>query len=731
MKLDRSIVQKHLGKKFVIAVLVIFSLVLFAIMYHNVHQKHVNLKEGQLAEETIRANKTIENKYETEEKRKLAAEAVTPEYSYDSDKGSQQIALIEQLFDMVQSVSNAADKSYQEKLKDTKRTSEPQAATAEDKIATLKGKFEKLDQDSISFYQKFSTGFYESLFNLSTTDLKIAEEKSVALIETHMKNHIRNNTLKKEKDSAVREIDEMNIGTSLKEIVRNITDTSIVVNEVANQKKTDELKKNARNNVNPVMIYQGEIVVREGVQLDSKAMQKLELLGMTSREVSFFPVVALACAILMQLGMFVYVLAQANEWKSRVRCVSFYALTMLVSILIMEFLQYFQTDSITYLALLFPAAFCPLVLSIFINRITGIMAAIFQVVFALFIYYDLIGTSTLLMIVFSYLFTGVVATVMKRERIGSQLGVALAWLVGFPIAFVVILSIYQGFQVTDAQFWSTLVCALVGEILTFLLSIGLHPYIELVLNDDSIIVLNELSNPNQPLLKRLLEEAPGTYHHSMMVASLSANAVAEIGGRSLLTRVACYYHDIGKIKHANFFVENLPAGAENPHNFLLPEDSKEIIFGHVTEGAKILEKEKMPQMVIDVCRQHHGKTLMKYFFVKAQERDPEVKEEDFRYPGPKPQTREAGVINIADSAEAAVRAMDHPTNEKIKAFVHNLVQTRIEDGQLDESGLTLNEIRIIEKSIVNGLCSTFHSRIKYPKMKSEAEKMKEEQEKRG
>jgi membrane-associated HD superfamily phosphohydrolase len=135
-------------------------------------------------------------------------------------------------------------------------------------------------------------------------------------------------------------------------------------------------------------------------------------------------------------------------------------------------------------------------------------------------------------------------------------------------------------------------------------------------------------------------------------------------------------------------------------------------------------------MVIDICRQHHGTTLMKFFYVKAKERNAEVTEEEYRYPGPIPQTREAAVVSIADSCEAAVRAMENPTNEKIRQFVSNLITDRILDGQLDDSGLTLKEIRIIENSLVNGLCSTFHSRIKYPKMKSEAEKMKEEQERR-
>src|SRR5699024_3962401 len=153
-------------------------------------------------------------------------------------------------------------------------------------------------------------------------------------------------------------------------------------------------------------------------------------------------------------------------------------------------------------------------------------------------------------------------------------------------------------------------------------------------------------------------------HHSMMVANLSANAVAEIGGRSLLTRVACYYHDIGKLKHANFCVENLPQGAENPHNFLLPEDSKQIIFGHVTDGAAILTRKKMPQLVVDICNQHHGTTLMKFFYVKAKERDPEVTEEQFRYPGPIPQSKEPDGTRMPNVWKLPYgKRIDPPTNK--------------------------------------------------------------------
>lgn len=720
--------QAKLGKAAAPFLLLLFFLLMCGITFSSVKQKPNDFREGQVAEESIRANKTIENTEETEQKRKLAAEAVTPEYTYQSDLASEQDRRINQLFVLIDRANDTIDKQYEEKVSKAKEDENVPKPTVEERIAALKRIFESSNADDVAFYQKLPNSFYSTIMNMSESEITTVRDESLKLIDEQMSKQVRESDLDNFKQEAEDKIQYLNVSAEQQEMIRYLVDQGIVVNDVLNEKRTEELKQEARDSIQPVMIFQGEIIVREGNQIDAAAMKKLELLGLTSQSTSIFPLVAMILAVLLQIGVLFYNSLQYKDLFKRTEYILFYVTAMSISILLMKFFQVFQTEQATYIPLLYPAAFVPLVLNFFLNRRAGIMAALFQAVSALFIFYNSIGTNFLTVILVSYLFAGFLAAILKRQRISEQWFPATMWVVVFPLLMDVVLVVYQGMSFSDGTTWLTLVCGFMGAFLSYLLTIGLHPYIELLVNDDSVIVLNELSNPNHPLLKQLLEEAPGTYHHSMMVANLSANAVAEIGGRSLLTRVACYYHDIGKIKHASFFVENLPSGAENPHNFLLPEDSKQIIFGHVTDGAKILEEYDMPQMVIDICKQHHGTTLMRYFYIKAKERNPEVTEEQFRYPGPRPQTREAGIVNIADSCEAAVRAMDHPTSEKIEAFVHNLIEERISDGQLDDSGLTLKEIRKVEKSLVSGLSSTFHSRIKYPKMKSEAEKMKQEKE---
>ncbi|MGM0216999.1 HD family phosphohydrolase [Enterococcus sp. AZ126] len=730
MKYSLLKLRDKLGKAYIPILLLVFSCFLFIIMFGSVHQKRVEIKEGQLAENTIRANKNVENTYETAQKKKLAAEAVTPEYIYQEDTADVQHKRIEKLFKLIITANEKTDKDYEEKKAKAKKDETIPKPTTEERIANLKAQFESLDQDEVAFYQKFPNVFYENIFSLDENQIQQVKTESLKIVDEKMKDHVREADLDNIRQSAIEKIQFLDVTNTMQQEIRYIVNQGIVANDFANDKKTKEMRQNAMDAVPLAMIYQGEIIVREGTQIDSKAMEKLELLGMTNQNTSLFPMAALALAIVLQVFVLLFFTKQVAEEGKRRHFILFYVGAMSLSVVLMKFFQIFQSEQMMYISLFFPAAFTPLVLNYFVSRRAGVLAAVFQVIFSLFVFYNSIGTNSLTIILVSYMFSGLLATVVKRTRIAEQGLVAVFWVIIFPVSLEFILMVYQGMSFFDGKSWTMMICALAGTVLSFLATMGLHPYIELLVTDDSVIVLNELSNPNHPLLKQLLEEAPGTYHHSMMVASLSANAVAEIGGRSLLTRVACYYHDIGKIKHANFFVENLPAGAENPHNFLLPEDSKQIIFGHVIDGAKILEDYHMPEMVIDICRQHHGTTLMKFFYVKAKERNSEISESDFRYPGPKPQTREAGIVSIADTCEAAVRAMDHPTNEKIQAFVHNVIQDRISDGQLDDCGLTMKEIRIIEKSLVNGLCSTFHSRIKYPKMKSEAEEMKVEQEKR-
>ncbi|MEG2254345.1 MAG: HDIG domain-containing protein, partial [Vagococcus sp.] len=633
----------RLGKKYIPILLILMSLLLFLVMRTSVAQKQKVYKEGQLAEETVRANKTIENKTETEEKQRLAMESVTPEYSYDATKADTQVQLVKSLFDMVDKVNKDADRIYNEKLNLAKDKKTISPVTAEERLPMLKSQFEKLNQNSLAYFQSYPDSFYESLFNYSAEELANVKEQSISVVETIMSKKIRNSNLQMEKQAAKEELQYVNITTGMRSTVNTIIDKTVIVNEVLNEKATEQLKQNAKQNVQPVMIYQGEIIVREGEQIEKKALDKIQILGLTNQATSVFPILALIVTILLQLLLVVYITKTQGKEFSAVKSITFYALTMMTSVVFMKLLYLFQKDTLGNVALLFPAAFIPVVLTMFMSRKWGLLSAMFQAIFSIFIFYNLAGTTSLLVITLFYAFSGCIATFLVKKRLESQLKSAFLLLIIVPILFISILTAYQGLDFGDSKTLTSLFVASASGIFSFILSIGLYPYIELMVNDDSVIVLNDLSNPNQPLLKRLLEEAPGTYHHSMMVASLSANAVAAIGGRSLLTRVACYYHDIGKIKHANFFVENLPDGAENPHNFLLPSDSKEIIFSHVTEGVKILEEAGMPQFVIDVCQQHHGTTLMRYFYVKEQERNGDTTEETFRYPGPKPQSKEAGV----------------------------------------------------------------------------------------
>ena len=254
---------------------------------------------------------------------------------------------------------------------------------------------------------------------------------------------------------------------------------------------------------------------------------------------------------------------------------------------------------------------------------------------------------------------------------------------------------------------------------------GSLPFIERSFGVVTDISLLEMSDVSHPLLQDLVRKAPGTYNHSIAMATIGETAADAIGANGLLLRVAAYYHDAGKMNKPHYFIENQSAEDRTRHDELAPAMSTLIIIGHVRDGVDLARRHGLPQRIIDFIEQHHGTTLVKYFFHKAGQRaevtpghEGDAEESAFRYPGPKPQTREAGVMMLADAVESATRSLSDPTPGRIENLVKAITMDRLLDGQFDESSLTLREIRIVESSLVKSLIGMHHGRIKYPDQKA-------------
>jgi putative nucleotidyltransferase with HDIG domain len=260
-----------------------------------------------------------------------------------------------------------------------------------------------------------------------------------------------------------------------------------------------------------------------------------------------------------------------------------------------------------------------------------------------------------------------------------------------------------------------------GGIGAGIVAAGIVPLVEIAFGYTTDISLLELANLDRPILRRLMIEAPGTYHHSVIVGSLVEAAASEIGANHLLTKVCGYYHDIGKINKPLYFIENQTNG-KNKHDKLAPSMSGLILIAHVKEGVEIAKEHKLGQDIVDTIRQHHGTSFIKYFYDKAKQLkgEDQVNVDDFRYPGPKPQTREAGLVMLADVVEAASRTLDNPTPSRIQGLVQNLINDIFSDGQLDECELTLKDLHKIARSFNKILYGIHHHRIEYSEKRASA-----------
>jgi cyclic-di-AMP phosphodiesterase PgpH len=319
----------------------------------------------------------------------------------------------------------------------------------------------------------------------------------------------------------------------------------------------------------------------------------------------------------------------------------------------------------------------------------------------------------------------ILGNVRSRTRLVEVGGVAgLAYL-----AMTVATELYSG-QTWQLIAWDSGRGLLWGLLAGFLVS-GLLPLVEYCFTIITDVSLVELADGSHPLLQELVRRAPGTYTHSMTVATLAEPAAEAIGANPLLTRVGSYFHDIGKMLKPHYFIENQTG--ENRHDALEPALSTLIIIGHVKDGIALAEQYRLPRPIIDFIQQHHGTTLVEYFYRQALkqqkgqgnaaahcEGQPHPLEPTFRYPGPKPRTRESGVVMLADAVESSSRALSNPTPGSLRKLVRDMLMKRLLDGQFEESGLTLTELHIVEESLRKGLIALYHSRIKYPEAERKA-----------
>jgi putative nucleotidyltransferase with HDIG domain len=414
--------------------------------------------------------------------------------------------------------------------------------------------------------------------------------------------------------------------------------------------------------------------------------------------------------------------------------------TMLVHLFVTKIilvLGYHGTISPEFVPLIVPYALAPLVCSVLLGKNQGLYSATFVSLWGSIVFWGTPGNERN---AFVYLVSGLICgfvavfvtlQVRRRSRLiraGLYVGLA-TWLLALVFGHIYV--IWDLFPAVDLQTLGAQSLAAVGcGILTAMIVSGALPVIETVFRLTTDISWLEAADLNHPLLRRLTIEAPGTYHHSLVVANLAESAAELVGANPTMCRVCAYFHDIGKLVKPDYFTENMRAG-RNPHDELAPTMSALIIIAHVKEGVDLALKHNLNQRIIDVIQEHHGTTMVSYFYKRAlqQQEDarqggkimnireediPEVREESFRYGGPKPLSRESGIISLADTVESASRCLEKVTPNRLEQLIHDIIEKRITDGQLDDCDLTMREIQAIAENFAHTLTSMLHSRIAYP-----------------
>jgi len=490
-----------------------------------------------------------------------------------------------------------------------------------------------------------------------------------------------------------------------------------------NQQETELRRQQAFDEIAPVLfqVKKGEMIVREGERITATQITKLRALREIGRDNRTLQIAVglILCILIFYAVAHRFVRSSIRKYNPDIRDLLFLACTTLVFFVLVKVSLVIATglsstvefiDSTSYYYAI-PFAMGAMLVRIVLNSET---ALIFSVCIS-WLVGVLFGNSLFITLyVLASCLVGAHGVRHCTER--SNLYRAGVWVALVNAGMLCGIHLMAG-KPLDLQLVYKLGLGLSGGLFSAVVVNGIIPLVESLFKYTTDIKLLELTNMNSPILRELMVQAPGTYHHSMIVGSMVESAAEEIGANPLLSRVAAYYHDIGKIRKPLYFIEN-SGGQRNKHDKLAPSMSALVLTSHVKEGVELARERKLGAPIIDIIQQHHGTALIKFFYEKAKSQaDPgmeQIDERDYRYHGPKPQTREAALIMLADAVEAASRTLSDPTSARIQGMVKKLINNIFIDGQLEECDLTLKDLHLIARSFNRVLGGIFHNRIDYP-----------------
>ncbi len=736
---------------------ILFIIILYPSLVITRHQYNL----GDVVERDIKASEDffIEDQAATEKNRQQAVAGVLTVYDYDASLANTLKRNVEQAFSdiraLIDSLQNSQPQETQNQTTASEMTPEDKKRLLDTLIREKQDMFEATIGISISkgAYQalakeKFSQNIANLIVKILTKILSngVVTNKEILLKEQDKGIVLRDVATKKEKievnlnqfyglnqaKAMVRTIgqpDFQDLDYTLKNLVVDFVQELIQPNITLNRNETQERQNKIASEIKPVLykIKAGEMLLREGARVTEFDLLKLKALQTQTKKEQILLSSLGAAMLLMCLLITTYILhfnehnQMANYNTKNLLLIASLALAFFflaeISASFSEILTQNSPFPIPRSSIYFgiPLASCAMIICLFLGLKVAIpmamvmaigFAFIFQNKFEMFMY---------------FLISGTMAAYWLRDCRERKVFVTASTKLGvLNVALATAVNFYLGELSSSKLLWDW-AFAFMGGLVAGILTAGIVPLVEIAFDYTTDITLLEFAHLDRPIMRRLMIEAPGTYHHSVIVGSLVEAAAAEIGANPLMAKVCGYYHDIGKIKKPLYFIENQTDG-KNKHDKLAPSMSSLILIAHIKDGVEIAKENKLGQMITDTIRQHHGTSQIKYFYEKAKQLKGEdsVKIDDFRYPGPKPQTKEAGLVMLADVVEAASRTLENPTPSRIQGRVQTLINQIFSDGQLDACELTLKDLHNIAKSFNKILNGIHHHRIEYSESRAAA-----------